>query len=64
MSSTTPTNVADSARGLTFGIFPGMTGTETPVRLPYDPLRTEQALSDLQPAGRPFMVRAYLHYMG
>lgn len=64
MASTTPNHVAEGAPGLTFGIFPGMTGEETPVRLPYDPLRTEQALSDLQPAGHPFMVRAYLQYVG
>jgi len=64
MAATTPTNIADGERGITFGIFPGMTGEETPVRLPYDPLRTEQALAGLQPAGRPFMLRAYLHYVG
>jgi hypothetical protein len=63
MASTTPVTT-DTAPGLTFGIFPGMTGEETPVRLPYDSQRTEEALVGLQAPGRPFMVRAYMHYVG
>jgi hypothetical protein len=55
---------------LTFGIYPGMTGLELPQanvhRGPVldDPERTEQALEQLQPAGRPFLVRSYLVYTG
>ena len=55
---------------LTFGIFPGMTGTETEeaataaAAATYDPDRTDGALTLLQPPGRPFVVRAYAVYRG
>jgi hypothetical protein len=54
--------------GLVFGIFPGMTGTESietaSASATYDPSRTDEALSRLQIAGRPFMVRGYAVYRG
>jgi hypothetical protein len=51
---------------LCFGIYPGMTGDEVGVAclVPDDPTRTEAAILQLQPAGRPFLVRSYLLYHG
>jgi hypothetical protein len=53
---------------LIFGIFPGMTGTESPqtamAATTYDPVRTDEALTRLQPPGRPLVVRAYAIYKG
>jgi hypothetical protein len=52
--------------GLTYGIYPGMTGNELvntgPV--PDDPDRTEEALGRLQDGGRPSFVRSYVIYRG
>ena len=54
--------------GLTFGIFPGMTGTEAMstamAAATYDPVRTDDALARLQWPGRPFVVRGYAVYRG
>jgi hypothetical protein len=53
---------------LVFGIFPGVTGTENAMTRvaadTYDPARTDEALSRLQPSGRPFLVRGYVLYKG
>ena len=51
----------DDVAGLIFGIYSGMTGNEltNTVPIPDDPERTVQALADLQPAGRPFLVRSF-----
>ncbi|WP_165235544.1 endo-1,4-beta-xylanase [Aquisphaera insulae] len=57
----------DSSKALTFGIFPGMTGSEQ-LGLgggpPHDPERTAEALEALQPPGRPLLVRNYVIYTG
>jgi hypothetical protein len=53
--------------GFLFGIFPGSlnaSGTGLTAGPPDDPTRIEQALSQLQPPGKPFLVRAYIHYLG
>jgi hypothetical protein len=54
--------------GLTFGIFPGMTGTEAETTamaaVTYDPSRTDEALARLQAPERPFMIRGYAVYKG
>ncbi|QEH31994.1 hypothetical protein OJF2_04630 [Aquisphaera giovannonii] len=52
--------------GLTFGIFPGMIGTEMdhcggPM---HEPERTAEAIGALQAPGRPFVVRSYVIYTG
>ncbi len=53
---------------LTFGIFAGMTGTETFATATavetYDPSRTDDALVRLQSPGRPFVIRGYAVYKG
>jgi hypothetical protein len=53
---------------LTFGIFPGMTGAElgaTPMEsTTYRPDDTEEALTRLQPPGRPLVIRGYGVYKG
>jgi hypothetical protein len=56
----------DNAPPLVFGIYPGMTGEElvNTGSVPDDPERTERALTLLQPAGRPFIVRSYVIYRG
>jgi hypothetical protein len=54
-------------RPLTFGIYPGgPTGNEAGLALgaPDSPDLVERALFELQPAGRPFVVRAYQIYAG
>jgi hypothetical protein len=54
--------------GLIFGIYPGMTGAELEANVvvpgPYhdDPTKTKQALTLLEPRGRPLLVRGYLVY--
>jgi hypothetical protein len=64
-----PTVAASSeAPRLTFGIFPGLIGTEEGLvgqapRL-RDPARTDEALGRLQAPGRPFLVRGYVLYTG
>jgi hypothetical protein len=68
-TETSPAPGAGTERpGLTFGIFPGMTGTETPetamAASTYDPARTEDALGRLQAPGRPFVIRGYAVYRG
>src|SRR5689334_10530211 len=54
--------------GLTFGIFPGMAGTEAMETAmsaaTYDPGRTDEALARLQSPGRPFVIRGYVAYRG
>jgi hypothetical protein len=60
-----------SSAGLTFGIYPGMTGAErdeSSVVMPTvhldDPARTRQALSSLEGSDRSLLVRGYLVYRG
>ena len=51
----------------TFGIYPGSaTGAEDGLAVgsPDSPERIWQALNDLQPANKPFVVRAYMPYVG
>jgi hypothetical protein len=61
-------DTAPDPAGLTFGIFPGMTGTETldtaMAATTYDPARTDDALARLQSPGRPFVIRGYSVYRG
>jgi hypothetical protein len=63
-------NPIEDGPPLTFGIYPGMTGQELPQGnihrgvVPDDPARTAEALSLLQPAGRPLLVRSYIVYTG
>jgi hypothetical protein len=55
------------ARRLTFGIYPGMTGTEAGFigAAQHDPGRTAEAVCRLQgDPGRPFLVRVYALYEG
>lgn len=50
-----------------FGVFAGSlnaSGAGLTAGPPDDPARIEQALSRLQPPGRAFLVRAYIHYLG
>jgi hypothetical protein len=60
----------DDAPRLTFGLYPGMTGQEEGVSViaagpvPEDPPRTLRALAELQPGGRPLLVRAYVIFRG
>jgi hypothetical protein len=59
----------DASPGLTFGIYPGMTGVEEAnvvVPGPHhdDPMKTKAALTSLEAAGRPLLVRGYLIYRG
>ncbi len=59
----------EQAPPLIFGIYPGGgvatdPGTGLVLGLPDDPARIEAALAQLQPSGRPFVVRGYLHYVG
>jgi len=53
---------------LVFGIFPGITGTENGIYRnafeAYDPIKTDEALTQLQIPGLPFMVRSYAIYKG
>lgn len=52
---------------LTFGIYPGSATGEGPLLFAGpvdDPVRIQAALDQLQPAGHPFLVRGYLHYVG
>jgi hypothetical protein len=55
-----------TAPRLTFGIYPGMTGSELVNTGPVadDPEQTDRALSLLQPEARPFLVRGYVVYRG
>jgi hypothetical protein len=54
------------APGLTFGIFPGMTGTEPGLAggPAHDPERTDEAITQIQPLDGPFLVRGYVLYEG
>ena len=56
------------AAPLIFGIYPGGPAAEeetwTTEGPPNDPRRIDEALSLLQPAGRPFVVRCYIPYLG
>jgi hypothetical protein len=65
----------DTRSGLSFGIYPGMSGAEemtgaeetSIVRLGAhndEPTKTKQALSSLEGAGPPLLVRGYLIYRG
>lgn len=68
-TSVGPQHVSDPAAPLIFGIYPGGgvgvdPGTGVIAGLPDDPARINTALMELQPAGRPFVVRGYLHYVG
>jgi hypothetical protein len=50
-----------------FGIYPGgITGTDTGLTTgrPDDPALIQQALAQLLPPGRNFIVRGYIHYNG
>lgn len=65
------TETASPSTGLTFGIYPGMTGAErdeSSVVMPTahldDPTRTKHALSALEGTGRSLLVRGYLIYRG
>ncbi|HEU5012236.1 MAG TPA: hypothetical protein VFT66_06810 [Roseiflexaceae bacterium] len=60
---------ADAVPPLVFGIYPGSaTGVDAGSGVLYgpedDPARINAALTLLQPAGRPFMVRGYMQYVG
>jgi hypothetical protein len=64
-SATTSEN--GGAPRLTFGIYPGSATGEGPGLLagpPDDPARIDAALAQLQPAGRPFVLRGYVQYVG
>jgi hypothetical protein len=67
MAESQPVSGAAQAPRLVFGVYPGgLTGTESEpqVGTADDPERTEQALARLQPEGRPFLIRGYVHYTG
>jgi hypothetical protein len=67
MAESQPVDGAAQAPQLVFGVYPGgLTGTESEslVGTADDPERTEEALARLQPEGRPFLVRGYVHYTG
>lgn len=52
---------------LVFGVYPGGLSVDAvglPVGADDDPARTEEALAGLCEAGRPFLVRGYVHYLG
>jgi hypothetical protein len=57
-----------TADGLLFGIYPGSgTGGIDPLLFagpPDDPAQINVALAQLQPPGRPLMIRGYAHYVG
>ena len=60
-------SVCDGSTGLLFGIYPGSATGDGPLLFdgPRDnPERIEQSLQLLQPAGAPFIVRGYVHYVG
>jgi len=64
MAQSQPMSGAARAPRLVFGVYPGgMTCTESdlPVGIADDPERTEEALARLQPDGRPFLIRDYVH---
>ena len=67
--NTTPIGGRAARPGLTFGIYPGMTGAEEAnvvVPGPHhdNPEATKQALSALEAGGRPLLVRGYIIYRG
>src|SRR6516225_5581873 len=67
MAESQPVSAAAQAPRLVFGIYPGgLTGTDSEllVGTADDPARTEEALVRLQPEGRPFFLRGYVHYTG
>ena len=67
MAESQPVAGAAQAPRLVFGVYPGgLTGTESEplVGTADDPERTERALARLQPEGRPFLIRGYVHYTG
>jgi hypothetical protein len=67
MAESQPVSGATQAPRLVFGVYPGgMTVTESEplVGTADDPERTERALARLQPEGRPFLIRGYVHYTG
>jgi hypothetical protein len=67
MAQSQPGSGAAQAPRLVFGVYPGgLTGTESEplVGTADDPERTEEALTRLQPGGRPFLIRGYVHYTG
>src|SRR3954467_2209169 len=66
MPELTPLSAADKPRRLIFGIFPGLVGTEEGLSGAddYDPARIDAALTQLQPDGRPLLVRGYVLYLG
>jgi hypothetical protein len=68
-ASPTLNESSQSAPPLIFGIYPGSTaGLELDGKViagpPDQPEQINAALAQLQPRGRPFMVRGYAHYVG